>query len=64
MQWLRTQNIKTVKYFQKECEWKWLVNNHSERLNVKENDDMRKACEKVSEKIVKISMNTRKKRMK
>ena len=43
MQWLRTHNVKTVKYFQKECELKWLVNNHSERLHAKENEDMHKA---------------------
>ena len=48
MQWLRTQNIKTVKDFKKECEWRWLVNNHIDRLCVKENDNMRKACKKTN----------------
>ena len=39
---LRTQNVQTVKDFQAECEWKWFVNNHSERWCIKENDNMHK----------------------
>ena len=46
---LRTQNIKTVKDFQKKCKWKWLVNNESKILCIKENDNMCKVHKKASE---------------
>ena len=45
-QWLINQNIATVKDFKRECEWKWLVNNHSERLRIKKNDHAHKVYEK------------------
>ena len=44
MQWLRTQKIKTIEDFKKECEFKWLVNNHSNTLYIKENDNKHKVC--------------------
>ena len=47
--WLRNQNIKTIKDFQEECEWKLLVNNHSERFHIKENNDMHTIWKKVRE---------------
>ena len=25
--WLRAQNVKTIKDFKAECDWKWLINN-------------------------------------
>ena len=39
IQWLRIKCIVTVKDFQKDCEWNWLVNMHSELFHVKENND-------------------------
>ena len=46
-QWLRAQNVKTTKDFKAECDWKWLINNHSERLHVKDDNDMYKVYIKV-----------------
>ena len=40
--WLRSKNVKTMKDFKAEHEWKWLVNNISKILHVKENNN---ACE-------------------
>ena len=39
---LRAQNIKAIKDFQEECELKYLANNNSERLQINENNDVRK----------------------
>ena len=64
IQWLRIKCIVTVKDFQKDCEWNWLVNMHSELFHVKENNDQHKACEKENEKIVKVPMNVKKNAMK
>ena len=47
MQWLGTKNIKDIKYFRKNCEWKQLVNKHSDMFHVKENDNKCKAHEKI-----------------
>ena len=47
--WLRAQNVKTTKDFKAECEWKWLINNHSERLYVKDDNAMHKVYVKVSD---------------
>ena len=44
--WLRAQNVKTIKDFQAECEWKWLVNNYSERFYIRENNDVHKVYKK------------------
>ena len=45
--WLRAQNVKTIKDFKAECDWKWLINNHSERFYMKEDNEMCEVCEKV-----------------
>ena len=39
----------SVKDFQDDCEWKWIVNKQNERLHVKENSDGHKKYKKVSE---------------
>ena len=57
MQWLRNKNIVTVKNFHSDCEWKWLINNNSERLHTKENESVHKAHAKISEIIGKVFMN-------
>ena len=49
MCWLRSQNMRTTKDFKAECEWKWLVNNNSEILHVKENN--KHECEKEEDDI-------------
>ena len=49
VQWLRCKNVKTVKYFKSEREWKWLVNNEKEGLHVKRSDDVHNKYKNVVE---------------
>ena len=49
VRWLKNKNIVTVKYFQSDCELKWLINNDSERLCAKENESGCKSYAKISE---------------
>ena len=39
----------TVKDFDSDCEWKWLIGEESEKLYTKVNEEEYKACKKVDE---------------
>ena len=49
MQLFRYKNVKTVKYFKSEREWKWLVNNEKEGLHVKRSDNVHNECKNIVE---------------
>ena len=59
IQWLKTKKIASVKDIQDYCEWKWLLNKHSELLCAKGNDDEHKVCKKQAKIIVKVTRNMR-----
>ena len=54
---MRSKNIITVKDFQEDCEWKWLVNKQSERLRAKENGNGHKTHKKQVKIIFKLIIN-------